>query len=85
MDAKESAYDKVMAKALEKKAAAKERKEQREEDGVINKLVIDRTPNGLYSVRYSYSGPVPDELKGLFTRKERIITIAQRLGKPLEV
>lgn len=79
------AYDRVMAKAQEKKAAAKERKEQREEEGVINKLVIDRTPSGLYSVRYSYSGPVPEELKGMFTRKERIIAIAQRLGKPLEI
>jgi hypothetical protein len=78
------AYDRVMAKAVEKKAAAKERKEQREEDGVINKLVVDRTPSGLYSVRYSFSGPVPDELKGLFTRKERIVAIANRLGKPME-
>ncbi len=78
-------YDRVMAKAAEKKAAAKERKEQREEDGIVNTLLIDRTPNGLYAVRYSYSGPVPDELKGLFTRKDRIVAIAQRLGKPLEI
>jgi hypothetical protein len=85
MDDKMSAYDKVMAKAAEKKAEARARKEQRDEDGVVNKLVIDRTPNGLYSVRYSYSGPVPDELKGYFTHKARIVDIATRLGKPLEV
>ena len=78
------AYDKVMQKHLEKKQAAAARKEQREADGVVNKLVIERTPMGLYSVRYSNSGPVPDELKGYFTRRDRIVTIAQRLGKPLE-
>ena len=84
MDAsKESNYDKVMKKSLEKKQAAKERKEEREEAGVVNELVIEPTPNGLFSVRYSLSGPVPQELKGWFTRKDRILAIAMRLGKPV--
>lgn len=74
-----SVYDKVMEKHQEKKLAAKERKEERAESGIVNKLVIERTPMGLYSCRYSMRGQVPDELKGLFTRKDRILAIcAQR-------
>lgn len=82
-DAKQSNYDKVMKKALEKKQAAKERKEEREAAGIVNELVIEPTPNGLFSVRYSLSGPVPMELQGWFTRKDRILAIANRLGKPV--
>jgi len=78
------AFDKVMEKAAKQKQIAKERKEMRELSGEINKLVIEATPSGLYSVRYSLSGPVPDELKGLFTRRDRIIAIAQRRNIPIE-
>jgi len=74
------AFDRVMQKAAEKKQAAKERKEEREEQGIVNKLVIDRTPMGLYSCRYSMRGQVPDELKGLFTRKDRILAICVQRG-----
>jgi len=84
MDAsKESNYDKVMAKAIEKKQAAKERKEEREAAGVVNELVIESTPNGLFTVRWALAGNIPAELKGWFTRKERILAIAKRLGKPV--
>lgn len=79
-----STYDKVMEKATLKKVAAKERKEERVEQNIINKLVIERTPSGLYSVRYSMRGPVPDELKGHFTRRDHIVTIAQRRNIELE-
>jgi hypothetical protein len=72
-----STYDRVMEKHLEKKQAAKERKEERIESGIVNKLAIDRTPMGLYQARYTMRGQVPDELKGLFTRKERILAIAK--------
>ncbi len=75
-----AAFDKVMEKAAKQKQQAKERKELRELSGEINKLVIEVSPTGLYSVRYSISGPVPEELKGMFTRKERILAIAQRRG-----
>jgi carotenoid cleavage dioxygenase-like enzyme len=75
-----AAFDKVMEKAAKQKQQAKERKELRELSGEINKLVIEVNPTGLYSVRYSISGPVPEELKGMFTRKERILAIAQRRG-----
>lgn len=78
------AFDKVMEKAAKQKQIAKERKEMRELSGEVNKLVIEATPSGLYSVRYSLSGPVPDELKGLFTRRDRIIAIAQRRNIPIE-
>jgi hypothetical protein len=80
----ETNIDKVLQKAAEKKLAAKERKEERDESGIINKLCIDRTPDGLYSVRYSMRGQVPVELKGLFTRKERILEIAQRRNIQIE-
>ena len=72
-----TAYDRVMDKHQEKKLAAKERKEEMAESGIINKLAIDRTPMGLYQARYTMRGQVPDELKGLFTRKERILAIAK--------
>ena len=77
-------FDKVMEKAAKQKQMAKERKEMRELAGEVNSLVIEATPSGLYSVRYSMSGPVPDELKGLFTRRDRIIAIAQRRNIPIE-
>jgi hypothetical protein len=75
MEDDKSTYDKVMEKHQAKKEAAKERKEERAESGIVNKLVIERTPMGLYSCRYSMRGQVPDELKGLFTRKDRILAI----------
>ena len=78
------AFDKVMEKAAKQKQMAKERKEMRELAGEVNSLIIEATPSGLYSVRYSMSGPVPDELKGLFTRRDRIIAIAQRRNIPIE-
>lgn len=72
------AYDRIMKQAMEKKQVAKERKEERAEQGIANKLIIDKTPAGLYFCRYSMRGQVPDELKGHFTRKERILAIANK-------
>lgn len=80
----ESKFDEVMKKAVEKKQAIKERKEERESNGVTNKLVIESNPNGLFSVRYSLSGPVPVDLRGMFTRKDKIIAIAERKNIPVE-
>jgi hypothetical protein len=79
-----SAYEKVRAKHIEKKHAAAERKAEREEQGITNKLVIDRTESGLFTCRYKLSGPVPDVLKGMFTRKERILAIAKLRGIDVE-
>jgi hypothetical protein len=79
-----SAYEKVRAKHIEKKHAAAERKAERIEQGITNKLVIERAPAGLYSCRYKLSGPVPDCLKGYFTRKDRILAIAKQRGIEVE-
>ncbi len=49
-----------------------------------HKLIIEKTPVGLYQARYSMRGQVPDELKGLFTRKDRILTIAKQRGIEVE-
>jgi hypothetical protein len=78
------AFDKVMEKAAKQKQMAKERKELRELSGEVNKLVIEVQPTGLYTVRYSIAGPVPEELKGMFTRKERILAIANRRGLSIQ-
>jgi len=77
-------YDRVMERHQEKKQASKERKEEMAEAGIVNKLAIDRTPMGLYLARYTMRGQVPDELKGLFTRKERILAIAKQRGIDVE-
>jgi hypothetical protein len=79
-----TSFDKVMEKTAEKKQAAKERKEERVESGIVNKLAIDRTPMGLYQARYTMRGPVPDELKGWFTRKDRILAIAKQRNIEVE-
>ena len=81
----ESKLDEVLKKQADKKQAIKERKEERETNGVINKLVIESNPNGLFSVRYSLSGPVPVDLRGMFTRKDKIIAIAERKNIPVEL
>lgn len=82
MDA--SNLETIMAKHQAKKQAIKERKEEREEAGIVNKLVIERTPNGMYSCHYALRGGIPDELKGWFTRKDRIISIAKQKGIQIE-
>tara|TARA_R110000796_G_scaffold19490_1_gene58458 strand:+ start:213 stop:473 length:261 start_codon:yes stop_codon:yes gene_type:complete len=80
----ETNVDDVLKKIAVKKQAAKERKEEREESGVVNKLVIEMNPSGLFSVRYSLAGPVPHDLKGMFTRKDKILDIAKRKNVPVE-
>lgn len=84
MEENKTPFEKVMEKAAEKKQAAKERKEERAELNIINKLVIEMTPVGLYQARYSMRGQVPDDLKGLFTRKDRILDIARQRGIEIE-
>lgn len=73
----------LLERKAEKVAAAKARKEQREEEGVVNALVIEREPTGLYFARYSLSGPMPEELRGRFTSKQRILDIAARRSIPV--
>ena len=66
-----------MERKAERQAAAKERKEERKEAGEVNLLYIEKEPTGLYYCRYS-RGPVPDELKGTFTHKQKILDICTR-------
>lgn len=80
----ESKIDKVLEEKAVKKQAAKERKEERESQGIVNKLVIEMAPNGLFFVKYSLSGPVPEVLKGMFTRKDRILALAKTKNIPVE-
>jgi len=80
----ESKIDKMLEEKAVKKQAAKERKEERESQGITNKLVIEMAPNGLFFVKYSLSGPVPVDLRGMFTRKDRILAIAARRNIPVE-
>lgn len=80
----ESKINKMLEEKAVKKQAAKERKEERESQGVTNKLVIEMAPNGLFFVKYSLSGPVPVDLRGMFTRKDRILAIAARKNIPVE-
>jgi hypothetical protein len=74
----------IVQNKAEKIEAAKERKEERKEQDITNKLIIETNPTGLFFARYSLSGRVPDELEGLFTRKDRILAIAQRRNIPVE-
>lgn len=74
----------IMERKAAKVARAEERKEEKKEAGVVNELVIERQPAGLYFCKYSQHGPVPDELKGLFTHKQRILDIASRRNIPLK-
>lgn len=76
-------YDDVMERAAERKAAAQARKIERAESGVVNALVIEQVPNGLYQCRYSQAGPVPEELKGLFTHKKKVLDICARRNIPV--
>jgi len=80
----ESKIDKMLEEKAVKKQAAKERKEERESQGIANKLVIEMAPNGLFFVKYSLSGPVPVDFRGMFTRKDRILSIAARKNIPVE-
>lgn len=80
----ESKLDTIMQEKAFKKQAAKERKEEKESQGIVNKLVIEMAPNGLYFVKYSLSGPVPEILKGMFTRKDKILALAKIKSIPVE-
>lgn len=71
------ALENIMERKAERQAAAKERKEERKEGGDVNLLYIEKEPTGLYFCRYS-RGPVPEELKGLFTSKQKVLDICSR-------
>jgi hypothetical protein len=69
--------DQILAKKAEKVAAVEERRKERADKGEVNHLLIQRTPTGLYQCRYE-KGPLPDELKCMFTQKRFIVDICKR-------
>lgn len=81
---KEVTIHDIMKKHAEKKAAAIERKAEREATGNVNKLIIERDATGLYYCRYSLSGRVPDALLGKFTHRQKILDIVNLKNIPLE-
>ncbi len=72
----------IMERKAERQAAARERKEERKESNDVNTLSIEKEPTGLYFCRYT-RGPVPDELKGMFTHKQKILDICTRRNIPV--
>lgn len=73
--------DRIQAKRAEKEAKKKEIKAA--EDQTPQKLVIERTPSGLYFVRNERSGTVPVSLRGLFTSVDKIRTLAFMYNKEI--
>ena len=74
--------EQILERKGQKDAARKERKAEREDAGIVTALIVDRAPDGLHSCRYP-RGNIPDELKGCFTSKLRILEIAKRRGIPV--
>lgn len=74
--------DDIMERKAERQAAAQARKEERKESGDVNQLLIEKEPTGLYFCRYT-RGPVPEELKGMFTHKQKILDICTRRNIPV--
>jgi hypothetical protein len=72
----------IMERKAERQAAARERKEERKESNDVNTLSIEKEPTGLYFCRYT-RGPVPEELKGMFTHKQKILDICTRRNIPV--
>jgi hypothetical protein len=70
----DTGIDLILQRKAEKLQAADERRKERSDKGEVNHLLISRSPTGLYQCRYE-KGPLPDELKGFFTNKKRIIDV----------
>lgn len=75
----------LIAARMHKQEAQRERTAEKKAAGIINKILIERQDDGLYTCRYSEAGAVPDELKGRFTQKQRVLEIIQRRNIPVEV
>jgi len=83
MDADKANIRSTVADKTAKREAAKakqvEARQEREEGIFNNKLIIERDPAGLYFVRWSEGGALPDVLKDKFTSIRRIENVV--LGK----
>ena len=60
-----------------RKTTLKERRAEKEADTPRrdNKLAIDRTPEGLYWLRFIHGGCLPEELQGRFTSIYKLKTL----------
>lgn len=67
----------LMQRKMEKK------KEKAEKEPFENELIIETTPTGLYYARYA-KGPLPEVLKGYFTRVATILSIAKQRNIPVK-
>ena len=73
------------AKRVEKQQRDKEAREQRAAGEFINKLIIDRQPDGLYFVRWSEGGALPELLQTKFTSIRKIEDIIKLKYGSLEI
>lgn len=73
------------AKRVERQERHKEAKEQREAGEFVNKLIIDRQPDGLYFVRWSEGGALPEVLQTKFTSIRKIEDVIKQKYNSLDI
>lgn len=77
------AYEKIREKhkaKQEKKSEVNKAKYAAHKEAVENgekKLIVERTPTGLYYVRWEGGGAIAPSLKGMFTSIDRLRTLAE--------
>jgi AMMECR1 domain-containing protein len=67
----------IMEKKVNKLHAKKEKEEAMKED---NFITWERSPTGMYSVRWANGGVLPNELKTKFTSMNKILAICNQRG-----
>jgi hypothetical protein len=77
MDAKDTGIAAILEKKAIKQAAAEDRKKERADKGEVNTLALERDEFGLYYVRYTAGGLVPEVLRNKFTRKAAILDVVR--------
>lgn len=74
-DAKDTGIAAILEKKAQKVAAKEERKKERADKGETNMLMLERDEFGLYYVRYTAGGLVPEVLRDKFTRKQVVLDV----------
>jgi hypothetical protein len=72
MEAVSVLMDSIYADKQEKKERAIKRKEERVDNGIENKLVLERDNSGLFYLRYELGGPLPAALCGKYTSLRQV-------------
>jgi hypothetical protein len=70
--------DAIYARKAEKVQREKAREVEKKETGVVNTILVEYLPSGLYHCRYALGGPVPAEFEGAFTNQQRLVSLATR-------